>query len=140
MALTQRAHRKPLARKTLCLVDARDQNPSGGQTLDRRQWLAFVSESPPPSPRIISGASSFLAAPVSEWLQLIRCIHNWQGTDLCPHLLTPSGESSWQSSCSSIVNPRKAAPSRLLRRCRLCREPGTSGCKNTARRSLAATV
>jgi hypothetical protein len=30
---------------------------------------------------------------------------------------------------------RRAAPSRLPRKCRLCRRPGTHGCKSSARRS-----
>ena len=46
----------------------------------------------------------------------------------------PSGVMSWRSFCASIATPRSAAPSRLLRKCRLCRRPGTHGCKSSARR------
>src|SRR5262249_1773247 len=51
-----------------------------------------------------------------------------------PAHVKPSGVPSWRSFCASIANPRRAAPSRLLRKCRLWRRPGAPGCKSSVRR------
>ena len=50
----------------------------------RQHWLSEQALLGTHAARIASGASIFFPAPVSERLQLVRCIHTRRGTGLRP--------------------------------------------------------
>src|SRR5262249_10479944 len=83
--------------------------------------------------RIASGASVFFPAGVRTVAACSLYLRK-AGDRPPPAYANPFGVPSWRSFCSSIANPRRAAPSHLLRKCRPCRRPGTHGCKSSVRR------
>ena len=94
--------------------------------LSRRSWKRTPRESHP-TRQLFSRAGVRTVAACSLY-------SHKAGDRPPPAYAKPSGVPSWRSFCLSIANPRRAAPSRRLTKCRLCRRVGTHGCRSSARR------
>ena len=106
-------------------------NPSPQQ---RQHWLREQARLGTYAARIASRASIFLSRARVRTVAACSLYSHQAGDRPPPAHAKKSGEPSWRSLCSSIANPRRAAPSRLLRKCRHCKRHGTHGCKSSTQR------
>src|SRR5256885_12028937 len=119
-----------MSQMTVSQMSIQNTTPSPQQ---RQHWLSEQALLGTHAARIASGASKFFSRAGVRTVAACSLYSHKAGDRPPPAYAKPSGVSSWRSFCSSIANPRRAAPSHLLRKCRLCRRPGTHGCKSSAR-------